>query len=351
MKKLIYLLGLTLLLLFTAAACGTTENENAVNDSSSAQQNNQAGDVHEAAPEDEQSGSSETGPPTGAEQEEGSGTGGFLWKASHQGNTVYMLGSIHVATEDFYPLHEKIEAAFAESDVLAVEADIVHVNAFELQKMMDELAAYQDGTTLADHLPAELYEALQNEFKQFGISLDMFSGYEPWYVQMLLENLQIMQQGYDATLGIDYHFLEQAGEQGMDIVELEGTQFQLEMFDQLSPEIQFMLIESTLQAEDQEQDDSMEQLVEYWKVGDEQGMAEILLESTDDSPEMEQYMNILLDERNVGMADKIEQFLTSDEPASYFVVVGAAHYIGDDSIISILKDRGYEIEKEIEQPE
>src|SRR3712207_4917393 len=38
----------------------------------------------------------------------------FLWKATSDGgggNTVYLLGSIHVAREDFYPLPEEIERA------------------------------------------------------------------------------------------------------------------------------------------------------------------------------------------------------------------------------------------------
>ena len=45
-----------------------------------------------------------------------------------------------------------------------------------------------------------------------------------------------------------------------------------------------------------------------------------------------------MDQRNVGMADKIATFLNGS--GSYFVLVGAAHYIGDNSIIKLLERRG-----------
>ena len=41
------------------------------------------------------------------------------------GDVVWLFGSIHVGTEDFYPLPDYVEEAFEGSDRLAVEVDIV----------------------------------------------------------------------------------------------------------------------------------------------------------------------------------------------------------------------------------
>ncbi len=48
----------------------------------------------------------------------------FLWKIQSKTNTVYVFGSIHYLKKEFYPLDEKIENAFDQSDILVVEANI-----------------------------------------------------------------------------------------------------------------------------------------------------------------------------------------------------------------------------------
>jgi uncharacterized protein YbaP (TraB family) len=43
------------------------------------------------------------------------------------------------------------------------------------------------------------------------------------------------------------------------------------------------------------------------------------------------------------MAEKIEEFLADDE--IYFVVVGAGHLVGENGLINLLKNQGYETEQ------
>ena len=48
---------------------------------------------------------------------------GFMWEVESNGNTVYLVGSMHIADDSFYPRPE-FEEAFAEADYLGVEIDI-----------------------------------------------------------------------------------------------------------------------------------------------------------------------------------------------------------------------------------
>ena len=50
----------------------------------------------------------------------------FLWKVQSKTNTVYVLGSIHYLKKEMYPLDEKIEKAFEQSEILVVEADVAN---------------------------------------------------------------------------------------------------------------------------------------------------------------------------------------------------------------------------------
>ena len=58
---------------------------------------------------------------------------------------------------------------------------------------------------------------------------------------------------------------------------------------------------------------------------------------------MEEYFNKLFTERDKGMAEKIDELLSSEGSTTYFVVVGTGHYISDYSVLDILEEMGYEV--------
>src|SRR5476649_1450489 len=51
----------------------------------------------------------------------------FAWKATGKGGTIYLMGSIHVMSESFYPLNPALEAAFKNSDLLVEEVDLAEM--------------------------------------------------------------------------------------------------------------------------------------------------------------------------------------------------------------------------------
>ena len=53
-------------------------------------------------------------------------------------------------------------------------------------------------------------------------------------------------------------------------------------------------------------------------------------------------MKKMVDDRNITMTASLEQYLKGKEPC--FVVVGAAHLLGDNGIIKLLQSKGYRVE-------
>ena len=51
----------------------------------------------------------------------------------------------------------------------------------------------------------------------------------------------------------------------------------------------------------------------------------------------------MLTDRNIGMADKAEEYLDSGK--SVFFAVGAAHMVDSDGVVQLMKDRGYTVER------
>src|SRR5215210_7043733 len=93
----------------------------------------------------------------------------FLWRVSSKVNTVYLLGSIHVATEDFYPLPDEVESAWKESKVLVVEVDLTKVDAGDMQAALVDRGMYEGNDSLARHVPKATLEKVRTYFSRKGL--------------------------------------------------------------------------------------------------------------------------------------------------------------------------------------
>lgn len=262
---------------------------------------------------------------------------GFLWQVENGGNVVYLLGSIHVANEEMYPLRDEIDEAFAEADYLAVEVDGTVENP-NLGAYIENLGSYKDGTTLRDHISPEVYAFLAELLADLEVRTDALDPYEPWYASMILDSLASEGSEYESELGIDNYFMNSALEEDIPIVELESFESQFGMYDGFSDELQEQLLIGSIYSFYQEED-STEGLSEMWMDGD----VEELAQMAEDMQGNEEYYNAMLLDRNVLMAQKINGFLTGSQPATYFVVVGALHMVGEDGLVALLEEKGYTV--------
>lgn len=286
------------------------------------------------------------------------GSKGLLWKMEKNGNTVYMLGSVHVANYDVYPLHESLLEAYESADVLGVE-----VNLYD-QKGIEEfmaLSVYTDGTTLKDHISEELYTKVVAAAKKLGLTEADIAPYKPWsltntFTTAVSSNASsVEEQQLSTLLGIDNYFMTDALMDGMPIYELEGYAYQGGLFDGFSPALQEKnlreMADAMLNEESNETGEIVDNWLKYWQEGDVQafetsfpkGIAPDAEVSEEDKVLLEEYYNKLLTVRDIEMTDKIEALLNGDEAKTYFIVVGAGHYIGEDGVIQNLKDKGYTV--------
>ncbi|WP_408893824.1 TraB/GumN family protein [Paenibacillus taichungensis] len=263
---------------------------------------------------------------------------GFMWEVESNGNTVYLVGSMHIADESFYPLRKEFEEAFAEADYLGVEIDISKAADEAQQKIVLDLGSYQDGSTLKDHISSETYTQLGDILKQSGLEANALDTFKPWVVESTLASLKSMKAGYDASAGVDLYFIQKAIERKLPVIELESYESQLGMFNKFSKELQEKTLKATLDNFDV-LDDSVNQMAEMWKTGNDEQLLKLTNSFSDD----EEYNKAMLIDRNVGMADKIDGYLKNGKGEEYFIVVGAAHYLGDHGIVKLLKDKGYTV--------
>jgi len=264
----------------------------------------------------------------------------IFWQATSGGRTVYLFGSLHVGRPEMYPLPAEVMSAFRQSARLAVEVNMLDVDSVEMMQEVAALGMYPpDDEGLHAHISAAHWQALQRSAAQLDFPIAVLERQKPWMVIMTLTALAAQHWGYDENLGIDMHLMQRAREQGKPIVSLESLDQQLRIFTQMSDEEQEAALAESLDEFDRGPE-LFERMVTAWRKGDAPGLAAVLAEMEQD-PKDDRTYQLLITDRNHGMADKI-QALSRDNPV-LFVVVGAGHLVGQESVIDLLRKRGYRI--------
>ena len=149
----------------------------------------------------------------------------FLWEVKSGVTTVYILGSVHVAKAELYPLDNTIEDAYAQSQNLVVEINMNTKNLQETEKLLLEKGTYPAGEDLKSNISEELYSEVTDritEFDSSGLLLYSLNMFEPWVVAVVITDMEYIELGYDIEYGIDMYFLDKAEADGKDILACSG---------------------------------------------------------------------------------------------------------------------------------
>jgi uncharacterized protein YbaP (TraB family) len=274
----------------------------------------------------------------------------MLWEVQggalrERGISLYLFGSMHVGKPDFYPLQAPVEASFRGAEHVVFEVDPRTATepkaVTELQKR-SHLAASQN---LQQLLSADTLTALKTVLEQQHLASDSVMRLKPWMIALLLADLQSSALGFDASWGLESYFLKQRAP-GSEVLELESLQQQVDMLEGLDAEV---FLSYSLR-EFEESSAQIEAMVQAWRCGDHPAL-EALLFAAETSPDLNEAQRAGLAElherlftaRNKVMADGVEKLIATGKD-DYFVVVGAGHLLGTDSVVELLRERGYTVQ-------
>jgi uncharacterized protein YbaP (TraB family) len=263
----------------------------------------------------------------------------LMWKATSPSATVYLVGSIHVGDSSMYPLPKEVESAFAAAKVLAVEINIKNADEAKMIGLVQKYGVYTDDDVLAKHLSKETQAALDDYCTRHNVPRMGMEKLKPWLVAISIAQMAWQQAGEDPSLGIDMHFLDES-KPPQRIDQLETIESQFSIFAEATEEEQQSMLAAILK-----QGDKMKDLITRMQTayisGDPGSLEKIMQEQNDvGSKSLEKKF---VDDRNVAMTGKMEEYLKGKDPV--FVVVGAAHIIGDKGIAKQLRDKGYKVEQ------
>lgn len=260
-----------------------------------------------------------------------------FWEVKSPTGTLHLLGSIHFMKPDSYPLPAIIENTFERATTVAFETDIKALSDPSTAAKMAQAGACPPGKTLKDLVDAKVLRQLESALSDYGLPMEVVSGFRPWMAAVLLTTLNIQKQGYDPAQGIDQRFHGLALQQKKKIVALETVQSQLDLFSSLGQADESAFLMSTL-TDLRKLPQIMGDMVDAWKSGRADKLDVLLNESLKEVPDI--YNRFLVD-RNRNWIPGIERLLKAGEPA--VVIVGAGHLVGTNGVPEMLRRKGYTV--------
>jgi uncharacterized protein YbaP (TraB family) len=263
----------------------------------------------------------------------------FLWKVQSKQGAIYVLGSIHYLRQENYPLKQSIQDVFGKSQTLVLEIDPTNATPERMQQVMREKARYEDGSFLQQHVSPETLKSVERRTRELGIDIAQMAPFKPWFVAISLMSLKLQKMGFDPNYGVDRFLAEQAKRGGKTVRGLETLELQFGLLEQLSASEQDSMLRQTLNELDL-LNNGVDQLVKSWLSGDAAAVENLLLAGMKENPEL--YRKVVIDRNRRWLPVLINMI---EQREAVLVVVGAAHLVGQDGLIELLKQQGYTVEQ------
>lgn len=268
---------------------------------------------------------------------DGDGDGSVWVVDGPNGGRLFLCGTIHILREKDYPLAPGYEAAYMYSKKLVLELPPGASSGPELTSRMSQLGMYSADTSLQANVSKETWEAVRKWTEKRKLDASSMNRFRPWFMALLMTNVEYANLGAKADMGVDNHFEKRAKKDGKPAEGLETVEFQIQLFASLSDKQQSELLDQTL-AEISGVGEEYEKLIQAWKRGDLAALQEMLFREAEKYPDL---MNLFLIARNLAWIDRLEQMLKKGEKV--MVLVGTGHFTSDTGLIELLRKRGYRV--------
>ena len=263
-----------------------------------------------------------------------------LWSIQTQSNKFYLLGSLHLLKQDAYPLATVIGSAYADSRKIVFETDIAALQEPAMQAKMLQLGLYPEGQNLLQNLDGSTRQLLEKKMNALGLPLEQFARFKPWFIALTLTTLELQRMGFNPLYGLDVHFFNKARTDAKEIGFLEPAEFQLNLLGKMVKKDQIAFLNQTLK-DLETVNELAADLVKFWKAGNAKGLHELLYRSFKDYPDIH---DRLLIQRNKKWVAEIEVLMRENKNVLF--IVGAGHLVGPESVVDLLKKRGYKVKQQ-----
>ena len=270
-----------------------------------------------------------------------------VWRVTNAKGPFYLVGSVHTLGQDDYPLPAPYEIALKDAKRFLFEFDPTRQAEFE--NKLDAAAKYPPGQDISSKIAPELFAWLQQNIstvnsdvrrgkKSQGTGFNSGLGYKPWWIAQHLVDKNAY-SNVSASPGLDDYFLVRAQRMGKEIRGLESVDEHVAVLGGLSDRDGEIILRDALTPQ-KNGAAQLSRMRKAWRKGD---TASLWAGDARFRKEAPWIAARFVDERNRKWVSRIEAELKSGRPTA--IVAGALHFSGPNSIVRLLKKRGYKIEQ------
>jgi len=266
--------------------------------------------------------------------------GPAIWRIHDADSEIWLFGSVHVLPRDLKWRTPQIDAAFANADEVVMETDAASPEAQRsVAALAQRFGALPAGRTLDDLLDPGERAQLAKAASAAHVDPASLQQLRPWFAALKLSVFYAVAHGEDPNAGVEQVLFAEAQAHNKPIGYLETPEVQVRVLADLSPADEKRYFDSTLADIEQGADD-LDALGAAWARGDTQAMSRLL------EPDLHEagpaLYDALITRRNAHWADEIQHRLAG--AGHVFIMVGAAHLVGPDSVVALLRARGVQVE-------
>ena len=258
----------------------------------------------------------------------------ILWeiKGKKVKSPSYLFGTIHMISKDKFYFPEEIQDKIKAADLIVME-----IGGIAEQMKSIDLLLLHEGTLFEHFSDSQLDSLLLFLEQELGLKQDqvklMFNKMKPMAL------MQLFSQAYFEDQPMSYELvIEQlANKNNIQIRGLETVEEQLAIFDAIPMQEQIKLIMESVNDFEQHKNQFKEMEAAY--ISQNLDSIEVVIQSEENKSLME-YEDQLLNERNKNWIPEIKKMIKKNKT---FIAVGAGHLIGDNGLVKLLIDEGYEL--------
>ena len=267
---------------------------------------------------------------------------GVLWKIEKDEELVgYIFGTIHMNDRRIKEVRENILQLFDEMNSFAMESfpSDHYWNPYHGGQMIKKDMTLPKGQTLEDLIGKDLYIKVEEVLLQLGLDKETIMHLKPWAA---MRSFAVKAENTGDMI-LDYELLDRAASQKKELYQVESIEEFLVTFYAMPQDVQIKLLEFTVNSY-ADMRKTINKMLEAYLDEDLSKMYEISTSFIPNDPENERYRQTYLKhvvkDRNIVMEHYMRKPMREKNT---FIAVGALHLYGDQGVLALMEQDGYEV--------
>lgn len=258
-----------------------------------------------------------------------------LWEIRDNDSAIWLFGSFHLLPEDVGWRTDLFNQVLADADSVIFEADVRPLAVAQLGAEAFARGVYTDGTMLTDALDATTEARLREKAATINLPMGSILAMRPWMATNTISVQALNSSGFGGE-GVEFMLQPALSPDRLGFLESGGQQ--LDVLAGAPEDEQIAMLTATLDQLDT-LPKVMDKMLASWLDGTPDKLADLFL------MEMGGYEAAFLERliyaRNRNWIAPLEAMLADN--SENLVIVGAAHLIGDRSVLDLLTQAGYTV--------